>query len=50
MPRILKKFHKLKRHGKPLYIEAYKIMAASAMLGGYTRLTYSLIVIMLETT
>ena len=25
-------------------------MAASAMLGGYTRLTYSLCVIMLETT
>ena len=30
--------------------QSYKVMAASAMLGGYTRLTYSLCVIMLETT
>jgi H+/Cl- antiporter ClcA len=30
--------------------QSYKIMGASAMLGGYTRLTYSLCVIMLETT
>lgn len=29
LPKILKKFHKQKRLGKPLYIEAYKIMAAS---------------------
>lgn len=26
---ILKKFDKLKQRGKPLYIEAYKIMAAT---------------------
>ena len=30
--------------------QSYKVMAASAMLAGYTRLTYSLCVIMLETT
>lgn len=30
--------------------QSYKIMGASAMLAGYTRLTYSLCVIMLETT
>ena len=30
--------------------QSYKVMAASAMLGGYTRLTYSLCVIMLGTT
>jgi hypothetical protein len=29
LPKILKKFHKQKRLGKPLYIEAYKIMACS---------------------
>jgi len=29
LPRILKKFRKLQRYGKPLYIEAYKIVAAS---------------------
>lgn len=26
---ILKKFYRLKNRGKPLYIEAYKVMAAS---------------------
>ena len=34
----------------PTADQSYKVMAASAMLGGYTRLTYSLCVIMLETT
>ena len=29
LPKILKKFHKLQRYGKPIYIEAYRIMAAS---------------------
>jgi chloride channel 7 len=34
----------------PLIGQSYMIMGASAMLAGYTRLTYSLAVIMLETT
>ena len=29
LPAILKKFQKLSKHAKPLYTEAYKIMAAS---------------------
>jgi hypothetical protein len=29
LPRILKKFHKQKQLGKPLYVEAYRIMAAT---------------------
>jgi hypothetical protein len=29
LPPLLKKFHKLKQRGKALYVEAYKIMAAS---------------------
>ena len=29
MPKILKKFHHLKRRNKPFYSEAYKIMAAT---------------------
>lgn len=32
VPRILKKFHKLMKRGKPLYVEAYKIMAASTQV------------------
>jgi hypothetical protein len=29
LPRILKKFHKQKQLGKPLYVESYRIMAAT---------------------
>lgn len=32
VPRILKKFHKLMKRGKPLYVEAYKLMAASTQV------------------
>lgn len=28
LPKILKRFYKLKLRGKPLYVEAFKIMAA----------------------
>jgi hypothetical protein len=30
IPKILKKFYKQKLIGKPLYVEAYKIMAATS--------------------
>jgi hypothetical protein len=30
LPKILKKFYKQKLIGKPLYVEAYKIMAATS--------------------
>lgn len=32
IPTILKKYHKLMKRGKPLYVEAYKIMAASTQV------------------